>query len=68
MCAIPSEAASAGDTSTNSPGCSSARYGRVRLIPPAVWCSVSRLTVKMYGKTSLCGSGGLGLITLSART
>ena len=34
-------------------------------MPPAVWCSVSRLVVNTNGKTSLCSSGGLGFIRLS---
>ena len=38
----PRSAASSGDTSQNISGCSSDRYGSHRLIPPAVWCSVSR--------------------------
>ena len=38
----PRSRASRGETSQNGSGCSSARYGSVRLIPPAVWCSVSR--------------------------
>ena len=36
-------------------------------MPPAVWCSVSRLVVKTKGKTSLCSSGGAGFIWLSLR-
>jgi hypothetical protein len=36
-------------------------------MPPAVWCSVSRLTKNTYGKTSSCASGGLGLVGLSGR-
>ena len=63
----PRSPASSGDTSTNISGCSSDRYANCRLIPPAVWCSVSRLVVKTYGKTSACRSGGLGLLGLSAR-
>ena len=38
----PRSAASVGETSQNISGCSSERNGNVRLIPPAVWCSVSR--------------------------
>ena len=64
----PRSAASSGETSTNISGCSSERYSRLRLIPPAVWCSVSRLIVKTNGKTSLCSSGGLGLIRFSLRS
>jgi hypothetical protein len=40
--ARPRSAASAGEISQNISGCSSARYGSQRLIPPAVCCSVSR--------------------------
>ena len=49
MCSRPRSAASSGETSTNISGCSSERYSRLRLIAPAVWCSVSRLTVKTNG-------------------
>jgi len=38
----PRSAASDGETSQNSSGCSSASRDRFRLIEPAVWCSVSR--------------------------
>src|SRR5436305_14709041 len=55
----PRSAASAGETSMNISGCSSDRYGSVRLIPPAVWCSVSRLVVNTYGNTVL-PSGWIG--------
>ena len=41
-CSSPRSAASSGLTSQNSPGWSSARYGSVRDMPPAVWCSVRR--------------------------
>lgn len=41
----PRSAASSGETSQNISGCSSARYDDQRLIPPAVWCSVSRYVV-----------------------
>jgi hypothetical protein len=37
-------------------------------MPPAVWCSVSRLVLKMYGNTSEWISGGLGLVRLSERS
>lgn len=47
----PTSAANSGDTSTNISGCSSASGRTMRLIAPAVWCSVSRLTVNTYGKT-----------------
>ena len=63
----PRSRASSGETSTNSAGCSSDRYGSCRLIPPAVWCSVSRAAVNTYGKTSQCASGGDGLDGLSGR-
>ena len=60
--------ASSGDTSTNSSGCSSDRYGSCRLIPPAVWCSVSRAVVSTNGNTSVRpGSRGFGFDGLSAR-
>src|SRR5699024_8634506 len=38
----PRSRASSGLTSQKNSGCSSDRYGSVRLIAPAVWCSVSR--------------------------
>ena len=38
----PRSAASAGEISQNISGCSSARNGDQRLMPPAVWCSVRR--------------------------
>ena len=41
-CSRPRSRASRGETSQNIEGCSSLRYGSVRLIPPPVWCSVSR--------------------------
>src|ERR1017187_124106 len=41
-CSSPRSAASSGDTSQKNSGCSSARYGDHRLMPPAVWCSVRR--------------------------
>ena len=41
----PHSAASSGETSQNISGCSSERYGSHRLMPPAVWCSVSRYVV-----------------------
>ena len=37
-------------------------------MPPAVWCSVSRLVVNTKGNTSLPCSGGLGLSRLSSRS
>ncbi len=37
-------------------------------MPPAVWCSVSRLVLNTYGYTSECRSGALGLIRLSERS
>ncbi len=60
-CSSPRSAASAGPTSQNISGCSSARYGRVRDMPPAVWCSVRRWVVMTYGNTSAPGSPSLGL-------
>ena len=41
-CSSPRSRASSGDTSQKNSGCSSDRYGSQRLMPPAVWCSVSR--------------------------
>ena len=41
-CSSPRSEASSGLTSQKSSGWSSARYGSVRDMPPAVWCSVSR--------------------------
>ena len=41
----PRSAASSGEISQKNSGCSSARWGSVRDIPPAVWCSVSRYVV-----------------------
>ena len=38
----PLSSASSGEISQNISGCSSDRYGSHRLMPPAVWCSVSR--------------------------
>src|SRR3954453_23633326 len=49
-CSRPRSSASSGLTSQNSSGWSSDRYGTVRLIPPAVWCSVSRYVVMAKGK------------------
>ena len=68
MCSSPRSAASSGDTSTNISGCSSDRYASCRLMPPAVWCSVSRLVLNTNGNTSECRSGGLGLSRLSERS
>ena len=42
MCSSPRSVASSGETSQKNSGCSSARYGSQRDMPPAVWCSVSR--------------------------
>ena len=39
---MPRSAASTGSISAKSSGCSSASHGRLRLIGPVVWCSVSR--------------------------
>jgi hypothetical protein len=39
---MPSFSASTGSISANISGCSSDSHGRLRLIGPAVWCSVSR--------------------------
>ena len=41
-CSSPRSAASSGPISQKNSGWSSARYGSVRDIAPAVWCSVSR--------------------------
>ena len=46
---IPRSAASSGSISANISGCSSASHGRLRLIAPAVWCSVSRNVVATNG-------------------
>ena len=46
---IPRSAASSGSSSTNISGCSSASHGRLRLIGPEVWCSVSRKVEAMTG-------------------
>ena len=56
----PRSPASSGLTSQNISGCSSQRWGSVRLIPPAVWCSVRRYVVQTYGKTSDPGPGPWG--------
>ena len=45
----PRSRASTGSISANISGCSSASHGTVRLIPPVVWCSVSRNVVAMIG-------------------
>ena len=46
---IPRSAASCGSISANISGCSSTSQGNVRLIPPAVWCSVNRKVVATTG-------------------
>ena len=47
---MPRSAAISGSSSANISGCSSASQGRLRLIAPAVWCSVSRKVVATSGK------------------
>ena len=44
-CFNPASSASSGETSVNNSGCSSASRPRVRVIPPAVWCSVNLYVV-----------------------
>ena len=47
---MPRSAASSGSSSANISGWSSESQGSVRLIPPAVCCSVSRKVVATIGK------------------
>jgi hypothetical protein len=50
---MPRDAASTGSISANISGWSSDSHGSVRLIPPTVWCSVSRNVVSTHGQRSL---------------
>ena len=56
----PRSAASSGETSRNISGISSFRYGVQRLIPPAVWCSVTRNVVNTNGNTAAPAEPGGG--------
>src|SRR5699024_3539242 len=63
----PRFSASTGSTSTNRSGCSSARYGKRRLIEPEVYISVNRYVENTTGYTSEPGSPAIGRDRLSGR-
>ncbi len=53
---MPRSRASTGSISANISGCSSSSHGRLRLMPPAVWCSVSRNVVATSGHSGVGSS------------
>ena len=53
---MPALAASTGSISANISGWSSASHARLRLIGPAVWCSVSRNVEATCGQRGSSGS------------